>query len=97
MKISKIDTIKISSIRVKEDNPLATCACDISLIFCSPEAPMENGLVCLETDQIRQAIATAFAGKYLNWGEVFPLAICDGKLVLKVKISRIEALKSSIS
>jgi hypothetical protein len=36
--------------RIKEENPLGGVQCDINLIFCAPDAPMEGGLVTLETD-----------------------------------------------
>jgi hypothetical protein len=49
MRISKIDTIKIAIKKVKREdlNPLAAFTCELSLIFCSPDAPMEMGLVSL--------------------------------------------------
>jgi vesicle-fusing ATPase len=47
MRISKIDTIKIAVKRVREENPLGGITCDLSLIFCAPDAPMEQGLVSL--------------------------------------------------
>ena len=50
MRISKIDTIKIALKHVKDLNPLGGLVCDLSLIFCSPDAPMEGGLVKLESD-----------------------------------------------
>jgi len=50
MRISKIDTIRIACKRVREDNPLSGITCDLSLIFVSPDAPMEGGLVSLNTD-----------------------------------------------
>ena len=83
--------------RIKEENPLSGVQCDINLIFCAPDAPMETGLVTLETDQIKEAIIAAFKQKFVNFGEVFPLALCDGKLVLKIKITRIEGFKQGMS
>lgn len=50
MRISKIDTIRIACKRVREDNPLSGITCDLSLIFVNPDAPMEGGLVSLNTD-----------------------------------------------
>ena len=50
MRISKIDTIKMVTRRIKEENPLSGIQCEINLIFCSPDAPMDGGLVSLETD-----------------------------------------------
>jgi hypothetical protein len=49
MRISKIDTIKIAIKKIKRENenPLAAFTCEISLIFCAPDAPMEMGLVSL--------------------------------------------------
>lgn len=91
MRISKIDTIKIGVKLIKEVNPLGGITVDLSLIFCSPDAPMEGGLVKLETDEIKEAIVQAFDGKFINWGEVFPLSLCDNKLVLKVKVTKIES------
>jgi hypothetical protein len=35
--------------------------------------------------------------KFVNWGEIFPLALCDGKLVVKVKITKIESFKQDVS
>lgn len=50
MRISKIDTIRIACKRVREDNPLSGITCDLRLIFVNPDAPMEGGLVSLNTD-----------------------------------------------
>ena len=50
MRISKIDTIRIACKRVREDNPLSGITCDLSLIFVNPDAPMEGGLVSLNSD-----------------------------------------------
>lgn len=97
MKISKIDTIKIALKKVRDDNPLGGLTVDLSLIFCNPDAPMEQGLVKLETDQIKEAIQQAFDKKFINWGEIFPLTLLDGKLVLKVKVTKIESFKQDVS
>ena len=99
MRISKIDTIKIAIKKIKRENenPLAAFTCEISLIFCAPDAPMEMGLVSLQTEEIKTAIVKSFDKKFINWGEIFPLALCDGKLVVKVKITKIEAFKQEVS
>jgi hypothetical protein len=39
----------------------------------------------------------AFKGKFVNWGEVFPLVLCDGKLILKVKVTKIESFRQDVS
>ena len=97
MRISKIDTIRISCKRVREENPLGSITCDLSLIFCAPDAPMEGGLVSLNTDQVKDAIVESFTSKFVNWGEVFPLVLCDGKLILKVKVTKVESFRQEIS
>ena len=47
----------------------------------------------MEQPSISEAIVHLFNGKYLNKGELFPLQIMEGKLVLKITVQGIEALK----
>lgn len=93
MRISKIDTLSIESIRVKDDNPLATVECLMDVIFVDNKVPREPGKpIPLEQTEVGQAIASLFSDKYMNRGELFPLAIRDGTIVVKIQVQMIEAL-----
>ena len=43
MRVSKIDTITIDPIKVKDDNPLATIECMIDVVFIDEKLPREPG------------------------------------------------------
>ena len=94
MRISKIDTLRIDAIRIQDHNPLSTVECGLDVIFLDNQVPREAGKpVSLEQGDIAQAIVSLFTGKYVNRGELFPLALLDGKLVCKISITNFEALK----
>jgi len=94
MRISKIDTIRVEHIRVRDENPLNSAECTIDVIFVDNSLPREPGKpIPLEQTEISEAITKLFREKYLNKGETFPLALRNSAIVLKVSIQAIEALK----
>ena len=94
MRVSKIDTIRVEHIRVKDENPLSTVECAIDVIFVDNALPREPGKpIPLEQTEISECINKLFLQKYLNKGELFPIAMRDGAIVLKIGIQAIEALK----
>lgn len=94
MRVSKIDTIRVEHVRVKDENPLTSAECTIDVIFVDNALPREPGKpIPLEQTEISEAITKLFREKFLNKGELFPIAMRDGAIVLKVCIQAIEALK----
>ena len=94
MRVSKIDTIRVEHIRVRDENPLTSADCTIDVIFVDNSLPREPGKpIPLEQTEIMEAITKLFREKYLNKGELFPLGLRDGAIVLKISIQAIEALK----
>jgi len=43
MRISKIDTLRIDTVRVTDENPLATIECLLDVIFLDNSVPREPG------------------------------------------------------
>lgn len=77
-------------------NPLATVECIVEVIFIDNKHPREPGMpIALEQTEIGQAIVGVFAEKFVNRGELFPLSLRDGQIVLKIQANDIEALDNS--
>lgn len=94
MRVSKIDTIKVEHVRVKDENPLTSAECTIDVIFIDNALPREPGKpIPIEQTEISECIVKLFKEKFLNKGELFPIALRDGAIVLKIMIQAIEALK----
>lgn len=87
LRLSKIDNLRIDVIRIKNDNPLETVECLIDAIFVDPKQPREPGKpLALEQNEIGEAITKLFSAKYLNRGEIFPMKLREGQVVIKVTI-----------
>lgn len=98
MKIAKIDTISMEPVRVKEFNPLSAIECSLDMVHMDQDCDREVGkAVVIEQDEILKAVAASFEGKFINYGEQFPLSLKDGKLIVKVKVNRLEPLKSQVT
>ena len=98
MRIAKIDTVSMEPVRVRETNPLCALECSLDMVHMDPDCDREVGkAVVIEQDEILKAVAAAFDGKFINYGEQFPLALKEGKLIVKVKVNRLEPLKSQVS
>ena len=92
--MSKIDTtLRLELARVTSPNPLSTVELGVDLIFMDNSVPREPGKpLALEQNEIGQAILGLFQEKQLNRGELFPLAIREGKVILKISVANFEAL-----
>jgi len=93
MRISKIDKLRLDNHRVTNQNPLATVESSVEVIFIDNKMPREPGKpIALEQSEIGEAIVGAFSEKFVNRGEIFPLSLRSGQVVVKVQVNVVDAL-----
>jgi len=96
MRISKIDTISIELVRVKNPNPLNSLDVELEKIFIGEDQELDQGKVKLDSDEVGEALQALYKGKFLNHGEQIPMPLRDGKLIVKVIVRKLESIDQAL-
>jgi hypothetical protein len=89
--ISKDDEVMPKPAKIIDKNPLNAIDITVDVLFVDESYPRDQkGAFKVHEKDIFQALFALFNGMYINRGEVAPLNLNGGQIILQIKVDKIE-------
>lgn len=89
--ISKDDEVMPKPAKIIDKNPLNSIDITVDVLFVDENYPRDQkGAFKVPEKDIFQALFALFNGMYLNKGEVAPLNLNGGQIILQIRVDKIE-------
>ena len=89
--ISKHEELQPKVAKITDKNPLNSIDLTVDVVYVEQNYPRDKrGFFKIHDKYIFQALKTLFNGLFINKGEIVPLTISDGDIILQIKVERIE-------
>ena len=83
MMISKDDEVMPKLAKIQDQNPLDSIDLTLSVLFIDEKYPRDpKGAFKVHEKDIFQALQTLFNGMFINKGEIAPLQLHDGQIIM---------------
>ena len=93
--ISKDDEVMPKLAKIQDQNPLDSIDLTLSVLFIDENYPRDpKGAFKVHEKDIFQALQTLFNGMFINKGEIAPLQLHDGQIIMQIKVEKIENLNA---
>lgn len=97
MVIAKNDELTPKVFRVQDKNPLNSIDITVDVLYIEEGYPRDaKGAIKIHEKEIFQALSTLFNGMFINLRDEAPLGLQDGAILIKVKIDKIENIKTEL-
>lgn len=96
MQISKHDTLTPKLAKIEDKNPLNAMDVTVDLLYADESFTQQDvtGAYKLHEKDLFEALRTLYSGMFVNFNDEVPLSLYSGMIIVKVKVSRIENIKS---
>ena len=83
MMISKDDEVMPKLAKIQDQNPIDSIDLSLSVLFIDENYPRDpKGAFKVHEKDIFQALQTLFNGMFINKGEIAPLQLHDGQIIM---------------